>query len=100
LTQPQFYPPQQPMFVPPPQNGLGTAGFVLGLLGFLFSPIPIVGVIAWPLVILGVTFSAVGVGKANKGEANNRGLAVAGVVLSILGLVICVLWVAILAAAA
>jgi hypothetical protein len=42
------------------QNGLGTSGFVLGLIGLIFSPIPIVGVIAWPLVILGLIFSAIG----------------------------------------
>jgi hypothetical protein len=99
MSQPYYYPPHQPMFGPPPQNGLGTAGFVLGLLGFLFAPIPIVGVVAWPLVILGITFSPIGVAKANKGEATNRGLATAGVVLSILGLLICVVWVAVLAAA-
>src|SRR5262247_3866587 len=90
VTQPQFYPPHQPMFAPLPQNGLGTAGFVLGLLGFLFSPVPIVGAIAWPLVLLGVVFSPIGIAKANKGEASNRGLATAGLVLSILGLVLCV----------
>ena len=99
MTQPGYYPPHPPIYGPPPENGLGTAGFVLGLIGLLFSPIPIVGVIAWPLVILGVIFASIGVGKANKGTANNRGLAVAGVVLSVLGLVICVLWAAAFAAA-
>lgn len=87
------------MYATLPQNGLGTAGFVLGLLGFLFSPIPIIGVIAWPLVLLGVVFSPIGIAKANNGEANNRGLAVAGLVLSTLGLLICIVWATAFAAA-
>jgi heme/copper-type cytochrome/quinol oxidase subunit 2 len=75
-----------------PSNGLGTAGFVVGLIGLLFSFLPVIGVIAWPLVILGVIFSAIGIARANKGAATNKGLAIAGLVLSVIGLVFCVLW--------
>lgn len=88
----QHYPPQQSVA---PQNGLGTAGFVLGLIGLIFSPIPVIGVVAWPLVILGLIFSIIGVSRAGSGRATNKGLAIAGVVLSAIGLVICVLWVAV-----
>jgi hypothetical protein len=84
------------MHGPLPQNGLGTAGFLLGLLGLLFSPIPGIGVIAWPLVILGLIFSLVGTGKANRRLATNRSVAVAGVVLSTLGLLACVMWIAVI----
>jgi hypothetical protein len=100
----QPHPPQQhhyhyPIVVPQPQNGLGTAGFVLGLIGLVFSPIPIIGVVAWPLVILGLVFSCVGIYKAGNGQATNRGLAIAGAVLSALGLLVCILWVAALGVA-
>lgn len=90
-NQPQYAsapPPQRPA----PKNGLGTAGFVLGLIGLVFSPIPIVGIIAWPLVILGVIFSAVGFARARNGKATNKGLSLAGLVVSIVGLVICIIW--------
>ena len=76
-----------------PRNGLGTAGFVLGLLGVLFSLIPIVGVIAWPLVILGLVFGLIGWWRARSGAATNKGLAIAGAVLSVIGLVMCIVWV-------
>jgi hypothetical protein len=79
----------------PPKNGLGTAGFVLGLIGLLFSFLPIVGVVAWPLVILGLIFSLIGYSRGRSGGATNKGLALAGVILSVIGLVICVLWVAV-----
>ncbi|KAA2264943.1 DUF4190 domain-containing protein [Solihabitans fulvus] len=84
--------PQQPA-PSQPRNGLGTAGFVTGLIGLVFSPIPIVGMIAWPLVIVGLVLSALGVSRAVKGEATNKGLSIAGLVVSVVGLVICILWV-------
>lgn len=90
MTQHAPFPPQQT--VPRQGNGLGTAGFVVGLIGLLFSFIPVIGVIAWPLVILGIVFAAVGIAKSSGGRAGNRGLAVAGLVLSLVGLLICVLW--------
>lgn len=77
-----------------PSNGLGTAGFVVGLIGLLFSFLPLIGVIAWPLVILGIIFSGIGISKATKGVATNKGLAIAGLVVSIVGLVFCILWAA------
>lgn len=89
------YAPNQPQQAAKPSNGLGTAGFVIGLIGLVLSFIPLIGVVAWPLVILGVIFSAVGVAKASKGRATNKGLAIAGLVVSVIGLVICILQAAI-----
>jgi hypothetical protein len=94
VTQYAPNPPQQ-QFVARPSNGLGTAGFVVGLVGLVLSFIPLIGVIAWPLVILGVIFSSVGISKAGRGRATNKGLAIAGLVVSLVGLVVCVLWAAV-----
>lgn len=88
----QFFPPNG--YPPAPKNGLGTAGFVLGLLATLFAVIPIIGVVAWPLGILGLIFGLVGLSRASNGMATNKGLAVAGAVLSAVALVICMVWVA------
>jgi hypothetical protein len=97
-----YYPPQQPMHaypVPPPhppaQNGMGIAAFVLGLLGLLISFIPVIGVVAWPMVIIGLVLGFVGLGKARSGRASNAGMAIAGIVLSALGLIVCIVWVVI-----
>lgn len=76
-----------------PRNGLGTAGFVLGLVGLVFSFIPLIGVVAWPLVIIGLVLSVVGIAKARKTRAS-KGLAIAGTVLSAIGLLVCIVWVA------
>ncbi|MER6391413.1 DUF4190 domain-containing protein [Streptomyces sp. NPDC001523] len=73
---------------PPPGNGLAITGFVLGLLSVLACP-TMVGPIA--LGIAGIVFGALGRGKANRGEAGNGGLALAGVILGSVGIVIGVL---------
>src|SRR4051812_38040497 len=74
------------------RNGQATAGFVLGLLGLVFSPIPGIGIIAWPLVILGIIFSVLGISRANRGLAPKKGLSIAGLACSLVGLVICIVW--------
>ncbi|MGH3585493.1 MAG: DUF4352 domain-containing protein [Pseudonocardia sp.] len=94
------YGPYAPSPRPAPQNGLGTAGFVLGLIGLLFSFIPLIGIIAWPLVLLGVILSGIGLSRARGGRATNPGLAIAGVACSVLGLLVCVGYAAAFGAAA
>ena len=89
MTQYAQNPPQQTQ---QPSNGLGTTGFVLGLIGLVLSFVPVIGMIAWPLVILGIIFSAVGFSKAQKGRATNKGLAITGLVVSIVGLGVCIVW--------
>lgn len=84
--QPPYYQPQQPW---QPQvivktsrtNGMGTAGFVLSLITLFIGWLPVIGWILW---LLGLIFSLIGVFKAP------RGLAIAGLVISLLG-VVCIL---------
>lgn len=96
-TQPApSYPPVQQETPTQPRNGFGTTAFILGLIGLVLSPIPFVGVVAWPLVILGLIFASVGLYRVRKGVATNMGLSIAGLVTSILGLVICIVWVAVI----
>ncbi|MDO9553372.1 hypothetical protein [Rhodonellum sp.] len=60
-------------------NGLGTAGFVLSLIGIFLGWIPVLGWIIW---FLGLILSFVGVFKAPKG------LAIAGLVISLIGIIL------------
>lgn len=60
-------------------NGIGTAGFVLALLALAFSWAPFVNFIIW---FLGLLFSFIGVFK------QPRGLAIAGLVISLIGIII------------
>lgn len=60
-------------------NGMGTAGFVISLLAFVFCWVPILDFIMW---FLGALFSVIGVFK------RPRGLAIAGVVISFFGIIV------------
>lgn len=76
-------PPQKP------KNGLGIAALVLGILsiplGIFFFPVGIL------LALLAIIFAFVGMGRAKKGRATNRGLAIAGLITGLIGLVVGIL---------
>jgi hypothetical protein len=73
-------------------NGAAVAGFVCGLIGAIFSIIPLF-VLVFPgiLDILGIVFGMRGRRNAAAG-ARQGGLATAGLVLGLVGLVFFVLW--------
>jgi hypothetical protein len=62
-------------------NGVGTAGFVLALIAAFFGWVPVLGWILW---ILGLILSFAGVFKSP------RGLAVAGLLISLIDLILLV----------
>ena len=69
-----------------PQNGMGTASMVLGILAcalFCFY-----GVVSVVLGILAVVFGVKGRRKAEQGLANNHGQAQAGFVMGIIGIIL------------
>ena len=63
-----------------PRNGMGVAALTLGIIGFLIGPAS----------ILAIVFGRIGLNRAARGEATNRGVAQAGFVL---GLVTLALWI-------
>ncbi|WP_228989902.1 DUF4190 domain-containing protein [Streptomyces sp. DH8] len=70
---------------PVPNNGLGTAAMVIGIVsvvGFCLYGLNIV------LGILALIFGIIGLGRAKRGEATNRGMALAGVILGSVGIVV------------
>lgn len=64
-------------------NGIGTAGFVLAIIAIVIGWIPFIGqIVGGILWILGLIFSFVGVFRSP------RGLAIAGLVISLIDVVI------------
>ena len=63
------------------KNGFGTAGLVLSILGLVFCWVPIVDLVLW---FLGFLFSFIGIFKRPKGKA------IAGLIISVITLVILV----------
>lgn len=66
-----------------PQNGMGTAALVMGILQFFC-----LGTVG---SILAIVFGKIGMNKADQGLATNRGSAKAGFILGIVGLALSVL---------
>lgn len=71
-------------------NGLGTAGFITSLLGLLLSWVPVLG---WFLWLVGALLSLIGVFKSP------RGLAITGIILSLITLGIGMLFVELISSA-
>jgi hypothetical protein len=86
------YPYMPPPATPTPRNGFGTAALVLGIVGAIFAFIPVIGVIAWPMVIVGLILGILGIQRARKGVATNKGMSIAGTALSAFGLALCIVW--------
>ena len=61
-------------------NGAAIAGFILGIISALLCLVPVVGMV---LGIVGFVLSIVGISK--KGEYSGGGLAIAGLLLSLVG---------------
>lgn len=62
-------------------NGAGVAGLVFGILSLCLGWIPYIG---WLFILLGLIFSIVGLAKRNA----TKGAAIAGLILSIIGVFI------------
>ncbi|MZD06729.1 DUF4352 domain-containing protein [Streptomyces sp. SID5785] len=84
--QPQYPPfqPQQPQRIA--RNGLGTAALILGIIGALSGLIPILFWLAGILGIVALILGLTGRGRAKRGEATNKGVALAGALLALVAL--------------
>lgn len=89
--------PRRPL---PPPNGHGTAGLVLGIIAVVFAVIPIAGVAAWFIWPVGLVLALIGFARVRRGEATNRGPALAGVITSGVAAAVCLLWLVITAVGA
>ena len=77
-----------------PRNGMGTTALVMGLISFPLGLVPVI--LVWasiPLGVLAVIFGVIGVVRAVRAEATNKGSAIAGIVLGVLGVVASLFWI-------
>jgi ABC-type Fe3+-siderophore transport system permease subunit len=63
----------------PARNGIGTAALVFGVLGFLLAIVVVGGLLGIVAIVLGI----IGLSRVRRGEANNRGSAIAGIALGV-----------------
>jgi hypothetical protein len=91
----QGQPPGQYQGQPPGQypaarrrNGMGTAALVLGVVAVVLVLLLLFSPIGAFLGLLAVLFGILGIMRANRGEADNRGQAVAGLVTGAIALLV------------
>lgn len=68
------------------KNGLATAGMVLGIIALAIVWIPVLGLAALPLALVGTPLAGVGFARSKRSGAG-RGTAIAGLVLGIVALI-------------
>ena len=85
-------PAQQPAASAPAQaagtSGLAIAGLVLGILAFLVSFIPFLNIGALIMGFLGLILAIIGLVSTKNGKHTGKGIAITGIVLSLLAIVI------------
>ena len=80
---------------PPPQpvrrrNGAGTAALVVGIVSLVLAVLVIFAVLAIPLGIIAAILGGIGMSRASKGVADNRGQAITGLITGLLSIVVAV----------
>ncbi|MCX5533090.1 DUF4352 domain-containing protein [Streptomyces sp. NBC_00006] len=84
---PQQHPQYPPFQQQPPQqvarNGLGTAALILGVIGALSGLIPLLFWLAGILGVIALILGLTGRGRAKRGEATNKGVALTGTILGL-----------------
>jgi multisubunit Na+/H+ antiporter MnhB subunit len=83
-------PATQPYFFKP-RNGAGVAALVLGLLGLVLALLVLPSPLGALLGLLAVILGIIGISRAGRGEATNRGQAVTGLITGLLALALGVL---------
>ena len=72
------------------RNGAGTAALVIGTVSLVLAILIVFFWLAGPLGLIAAIFGLVGMGRARRGEADNRRQAVAGLIMGLIALVIAV----------
>jgi Domain of unknown function (DUF4190) len=81
-------PPPASGVVPRPRNGIGAAALVIGVVSLVLAILVIFFPIAGILGIVAVVLGLVGMRRVSRGEATNRGQAVAGLVTGLVGILL------------
>ncbi|WP_311137453.1 DUF4190 domain-containing protein [Streptomyces sp. I6] len=72
-------------WAPAPANGMGITALVLGIIAVVGFCLYGLGIV---LGVLALIFGFVGRARARRGEANNGGMALAGIILGAVGIVV------------
>lgn len=71
-----------------PRSAMAVASLVLGIVALVTSILPIINNLSFVMAILGVVFGIVGIVGISKGKKTGKGLAIAGLVLSVVAFIL------------
>ncbi len=74
------------------RNGVGVTALVVGVVALVLAVLVIFFPIAAVLGIIAVVLGIVGISRASRGEADNRGQAIAGLVTGLIALIIAIVF--------
>lgn len=66
-------------------KGMSIAAMVCGIIGVIFSFVPIVCFVAFPCAIAGIILAALAMKRIGTGTEGSKGMAIAGLVCGIVG---------------
>ena len=79
---------------------MGVASLVLGIITIIICWIPCFGWFSLIPSIVGIVLGGCGINVAKKNNGQGKGIAIAGLVLSIIATIISILWIVVFSAAA
>ena len=74
-----------------PRNGIGVAALVVGVVALVLAILVVFFPLAGLLGLIAVILGAVGMAKASRGEATNRGQALGGLLTGLIALILAIL---------
>jgi uncharacterized membrane protein HdeD (DUF308 family) len=74
------------------RNGIGVAALVTGVVALVLAVLVLFFPIAAVLGIIAIILGIVGIGRASRGQADNRGQAIAGLLTGLLALVLAIVF--------
>jgi uncharacterized protein YqfA (UPF0365 family) len=80
--------------LPDPRNGLGLTSLILGILAVVLALVPFGIIFSAPAAIVGLALGLSNRGRLRRGVATNRLATVFGCVLSALGIILAIIFVA------
>ncbi len=81
-------PPRSAAPARPPCSAMAVAGLAVGIVALLTSFIPIVNNVSFFVALLGLVFAVIGLVAAVRGRRSGKGLAVAGIAVSVVAAVV------------
>jgi MFS family permease len=73
-----------------PRNGMGVAALVIGVVSLVLAILIVFFPIAGLLGIVAIILGAIGMARASRGEADNRGQALAGLITGLIALLLAI----------